>query len=80
MDVDVAEAAGTPQELLARLGLVPGDIAELLVELRNASEHRVAEIVARDGAGESVFPAIDFGDVKVAPPSLDDAKKMGDWT
>jgi len=63
MDVGVAEAADTPAELLARLGLGSHDIADLLSTLRTAMEERVAEIAEQRDAPESVFPVISFDDV-----------------
>jgi hypothetical protein len=78
--VDVDESASTPEELLARLGLVTGDIADLLSELRTAMEGRVAEIVAQRDAGEPVFPVIDFDDVLgggVAAAAIDEVRRAG---
>jgi len=78
--LDVDESASTPEELLARLGLVTGDIADLLAELRTAMEGRVAEIIAQRDAGEPVFPVIDFDEVldgRVAPAMTDEVRRAG---
>jgi hypothetical protein len=62
VDVDVAEAAATPAELLDRLGLDRSDVGDLLSDLTAAMEVRVAEIVEQRDAGDPVFPVLDFDD------------------
>ena len=63
MATDLADAAATPGELLARLALVADDVADLHSSLRTEMERRVAEIVDQVQAGESVFPVLEFADV-----------------
>lgn len=65
MDVETSDqpAADTPAELLTRLGLEPGDIADLLSSLRATMRDRVAEIVEQRDAGDAVFPVVGFDDV-----------------
>ena len=58
----MVEAASTPSELLARLGITTDDVADLLSESQMAMQRRVAEIVEQR-AGGSAFPAVDFDDV-----------------
>ena len=76
----MAEAAATPEELLARLGLQPTDVGGLLSDVRAAMASSVAEIVARRDAGDPVFPVIDFDDVlgvRVDPAALDVVRSAG---
>ncbi|HZB40545.1 MAG TPA: YbiU family protein [Ilumatobacter sp.] len=63
MEAGLLEAAPTPAELLARLGIDTDHVATLLVDLQAAMQRRVAEISEQERAGEPVFPIVDFADV-----------------
>jgi Gig2-like len=76
----VAEVAGTPDELIARLGLTSAYVGDLLAELRSEMEHDVREVVEQRQSGAPVFPVVEFGDVlagRVTDAARDTIRRAG---